>query len=117
MERAVAGLELAKEFDQLPVGHQRAIGDGLVDARQLLVNDAARAQVQVPDFAVAHLPRRQADVLARGAETALRVGLVEVIVERKLGKERPIALGLGGVEALRANSPTITNNQSDRFHA
>ncbi len=41
-----------------------ALPDGLGDAGELLINDAACADVQVPDLAVAHLPIRQAHILA-----------------------------------------------------
>jgi hypothetical protein len=82
MERAVARLEIGEEFDQRRIRRQRAVGDRLVDPGQFLVNDPARAEVQVADFAVAHLPGGQADVLARGAEPALRVGFIEILVER-----------------------------------
>ena len=96
MQRAVARLELGEEFHQRRIRRQRAVGDRLVDPRQFLVNDAARAEVQVPDFAVAHLPGGQADVLARGAEAALRIGLVEIFVKRKFREQRRIAFLLGG---------------------
>ena len=46
------------------------LGDGLGDARQVLVNDAPRAEVQVADLRVAHLPVGQAHVQAAGAQAA-----------------------------------------------
>ena len=109
-------LEVGEEFDQRRIRRQRAVGDRLVDAGQFLVNDAARAEIQVADFAVAHLPGGQADVLARGAEPALRVGLVKVFVERELGEQRRVAFLLGGGGAFRADAPTVPDDKSDRFH-
>ena len=100
MQRAVVRLEVGEEFHQRRIRRQRAVGDRLVDARQFLVNDAARAEIQVADFAVAHLPGGQADVLARGAEAALRIGLVEILVEGELGQQRRVAFLLRGGRAL-----------------
>ena len=42
-----------------------AAGDGLADARQVLHDDAAGADVEMADLGVAHLPIRQADVARR----------------------------------------------------
>ena len=44
------------------------VADGFADAGQLLVNDAARADVGVADLGVAHLPVREADVHAGSAD-------------------------------------------------
>ena len=43
------------------VVEQRAVLDRQVDARELLVDDAAGADVEVPDLGVAHLPLGQPD--------------------------------------------------------
>ena len=51
-----------------------ALADGFVNASKILIDDAARAEIEVPDFAIPHLSRRQADVLATGANGATRVG-------------------------------------------
>ena len=50
-----------------------AVGDRLGDAREVLVDDAAGADVEVPDLGVAHLARRQADGRPGGVERAVRV--------------------------------------------
>ena len=59
--------------DERRVGEEIAVADALVDARQVLVDDAAGAHVHVADFGVAHLPGGQADRLARG-DAAARAG-------------------------------------------
>ena len=43
------------------VRRELALLDGEVDAREHLVDDTARADVHVPDLAVAHLPLGEAD--------------------------------------------------------
>ena len=40
---------------------ERAVLDRLVDPQQVLLDDRARAEVEVPDLGVAHLPLGQAD--------------------------------------------------------
>ncbi len=47
---------------------------GLCDAGQLLIDHAARADVRVSDFAVAHLPVRKAHVHAGGADCGIGIG-------------------------------------------
>ncbi len=116
MERAVLGLEIGEEFDQFLVRRERAVLDRLVDAGEFLVNDPARAEVQVPDFAVAHLSGGQADILARRTEPALGISLVEVLVEREIRQQRSIAFLPGGGRAFGADSPAIPDNKCDRFH-
>lgn len=49
-----------------------AVSDGFGDARQLLVNHTACANIGVAHFAVAHLPVRQADIHAGGANISHR---------------------------------------------
>ena len=65
---------LGKGLAQDGVFLEVAILDRLVDAREVLVNDAAGAQVEVADFAVAHLAGGQADIQAAGAQGGARVG-------------------------------------------
>ena len=47
-----------------------AAGERLADARQILQHHAAGADVEVPDFGIAHLPGRQADIGSRRAQQA-----------------------------------------------
>ena len=47
-----------------------AVGDRVVDPRQVLLDDRAGAEVEVADLGVAHLPVGQPDVAARGRERA-----------------------------------------------
>ena len=49
---------------QCRVLEERAVFDRLVDAHEVLEQDASRADREVSDFAVAHLSGRQPDCLA-----------------------------------------------------
>ena len=64
MQRTAALLYACHAVQQHFVFKQCAFVAGFGNARQLLVNNASRADVQMPDFAVAHLPFRQANRIA-----------------------------------------------------
>jgi hypothetical protein len=52
-------LEVLLEHD---IVRQLAGSECFINSRQILVNDPARAKIQVPDFGVSHLPFRQSDI-------------------------------------------------------
>ena len=68
--RALAALEGADEGGDLEEG---PVLDRRVHSHQVLQQDAAGADRQVPDLRVAHLPRRKADRLAGCLERRVRV--------------------------------------------
>ena len=75
---------------------QRAVGDRLVDPGQVLGDDRPRAEVQVPDLGVAHLPVGQPDAAPAGLE--LRVGVCgpQLVEHRRLRERDGVARpGLG----------------------
>ena len=77
--RALRPLESA---DEGGIDEDRAVADGQVHPHQILEQDAARADRQVADLRVAHLPRRQADRLPGGGEARVRVGRPEPVEHR-----------------------------------
>ena len=80
--------------DHLGILHDAAVGAGAVNLDQVLVNDAAGADIEVSHFGVAHLPVGQAYVLA--ASQKLRVGVlgVELIEEGRGRLIDDVALGM-----------------------
>ena len=95
--------------EQKIVVEERAGGDGLVDARDVHLHDAAGADIQVPDFAIAHLPLGQADGRPGG-------------VDQRVGKfgEQPVVIGLaregdGVAFGFGAIAPAVEHGQDDRF--
>jgi hypothetical protein len=58
----VGGSRRPAGVDQDRVRSEGAVGDGGIDARQVLEHRPTRTEVQVPDLRVAHLAIRQADV-------------------------------------------------------
>ena len=72
-----------KRLDQHRVLREFAIGDRLVDAREILIDDAPRAEIEVADFAVAHLPIGQSHIHAARRQARLRILRVKLIMERR----------------------------------
>ena len=101
--RAVDGVE------QSLVLEERALGDRLRDARELLVDDAPCADVRMPDLGVAHLPVRQADVLARRLQLGVRIFRREAVQDGRLSD------GDGVRRVFRvADSPAVHDDERDR---
>ena len=60
VERGAAGLRDGDGVGQHRIARELAGRDRVVDAREVLVDDPARADVEMPDFGIAHLARRAA---------------------------------------------------------
>ena len=110
-----AGLPFFESGGEDRVLCERAFGDGFVDARKVLIHDAAGAEIQVTDFRVAHLSIGQADIETRGAEEALGVGGEHFIVKRGVGEESGVAILLGGGLTARVDAPSVANDQNYWF--
>ncbi len=65
---------------------RRPSATALVDARQVLLDDRARAEVEVPDLAVAHLALGQPDGPAAGGQLRVRIARPEVVEDGRLGE-------------------------------
>ena len=68
VQAATAGLDLGDAVQQRRIGEEIAVLDRFGDAGEVLVDDPAGPQVEVPHLGVAHLPFRQADRHAGGAD-------------------------------------------------
>ena len=85
----------------------RAVGDRAVDLDEILVEDAAGADVEVAHFGVAHLAVGQAHVFAVGAQFGVR------ILRRKLAEAlRPDAADHVGPVAA-ADAPAVENHEQN----
>ena len=83
--------------------------DHLVDARDVHVDDSAGADVQMPDFAVAHLALGQTDVTARGVHQGVRKFTQQHVVGRLARGGDRIAFRDGGV------TPAIQDGEDERL--
>ena len=110
VQRAAARLGGLNRRDQPLILVERAVGDRLVDAHDVLIDDAARAQVEVSDLAVAHLPVGQPDVVARGADQHVRVALVQLGEGRHARQSDGVPVGFGAL------AETIQDDEDDARH-
>ena len=76
---------------------ERAVVHGVVDARDVHHRDAARAEIEVADLAVAHLPGGEPDVRPARADEAVRVASVERVEARRLGEPNGVVGSLGAL--------------------
>ena len=67
------------------VRSQRAVLDRQVDPRQVLHDDGAGAEVEMPHLRVAHLTLRQADGETTGGQRSVRVAVPELVKDRRAG--------------------------------
>ena len=105
-------LGLGESLLQYRITRQGILTDGLVDARQVLINNPPRAQIEVPHFTVAHLPGWQTHVLPRAGNFAPRIFLIHHIMKWSFGQQRGIPIFNGPGETVRVDSPTIANDQN-----
>ncbi len=82
VQRPAARLHVVDQLGQHRVVVERARLDRLVDPHDVHVDDAPRAQVQVPDLAVPHLPHRQTDVVLGSSDQRPGPALVDPVEVR-----------------------------------
>jgi len=97
MQRAAVGHGQVHGFRELRIARELAVGNGLGDARQVLVDDAAGAEIGVPDFGIAHLPHGQADVHARARDQRVRALGPQALEVRRAGVGDGVVAGLFGM--------------------
>ena len=86
-----------------------AAGNQRVDAGDVHVDDAARADVEMADFAVAHLAVGQADEVIGGMEQGVGKLGEQLVVGGLAGQRNGVGLGL------RPVAPAIEDGQDQRF--
>ena len=102
----------AERSDQCRVREQRAVADRRVSPGQVLQEDAARADREMPDLGVAHLALWQPDRSARRGDLRVRIALPEPVEDRCSVRARPRSPGpveqcpgRRGSRALRGEAP------------
>jgi len=73
---------LGEGFLEDRIGGEVAVADRFVNAGEVLVNDAARAQIEVSDLGIAHLAPGQPDVFTARTDVAVRVCREHLLMER-----------------------------------
>src|SRR5207248_6756692 len=77
-------LRTSERLFQNVVSLQLSIGNGLVNSRQILIDDSSRTQIKMTDLRVSHLPFWQSNVEAAGTQPARWVLAIQLIMERRL---------------------------------
>ncbi len=95
VKRAAALPDLGQRLGENGIVVEGAVLDALGDAGQVLVDDAAGADIQVAHLGVAHLAVGQADIRAGGAELRHRVIAAQGVEARRLGQAGGIVLAGG----------------------
>ena len=108
MQGAIVCLAVVDRLVHRLVLEEIAVFDGLGDAGELLVYDAARAHVGVADLAVTHLTVRQTDIETRRADHG------NGIFEEQLVKMRRARI-VDGVAVLGSDTKAVHNNQCNWF--
>ena len=86
---------------------QRPVLDRLVDAGEVLRDDRARAEVEVPDLGVAHLALGQPDALAHRDQLRVRLGVPQLVEHRRVGERHRVARPVG------REPPAVEHDQDD----
>src|SRR5712692_3806174 len=91
-----------------------AVRDRLIDASQVLINDSARAQIEMAHFGVAHLSFRQADIDSAGAQPAGWIIAIKFVVERRPSEKRGVTVFVAHFFPAGIDAPTVANDEHDR---
>ncbi len=111
MGGAAAFLELADKIPQCRQARDLALGERLVDARQILQDDPAGPDIGVPDLGIAHLAVGQADIVLARVEMRVRPAADQFVPDRRLGAINRV------IGAVRALAPAVEDAQHERFRA
>ena len=80
-----------------------------VDARNIHVDNAARAHIEMSNFAISHLPFGQSNERAAGMDQRIGIFAQHAVI-RRLARERDgVGLGFGAV------SPAVEDDEDERF--
>src|ERR1700689_3169746 len=94
-------------FEENQVLKKFAVANHQVEAGAIHVNHAARTNIQMADFAVAHLPIGQADPFAGSVDQRVRETFQEVVIIRLACEGDSVAFRFG------AETPAIQDSQYD----
>ena len=89
---------------------EAAIGNGFVDAREILVNDATRAEIEVTYLGISHLSLGEADIHTGSGEEAVGILGKDFVGERSVRENDSITVFDSGFFAAWVGSPTVTND-------
>ena len=114
VDRAAGGLDVFDEAAEgLDLAHGGRIGEALVDADDLLVDDATGADVLVADFGVTHDADRQADIESVGHDFGAGPIFGQAARDRDVRQLHGVELVVLRVVVF---APTVADHQKYGFH-
>ncbi len=109
MQAALAGAGVLHGVEQHGMREQFAVLDHQVDAGDVHVDDAAGADVEVADLAVAHLAFGKADERAAGVDERVGIFAQQAVIGGLAGERDGVGFGFGAV------SPAVEDDEDERF--
>ena len=109
MQAPIAGARFGHGFEKRRVLLELAGLDHHVDLADVHVHNAAGADVEVADFAVAHLPRRKADKTSAGVDERVGKFSQQLVVVGLVGERDGVGVGRRGI------APTVQNDENQRL--
>ena len=109
MQPALAGARVLHGIEQHGMREKFAVLDHQVDAGDVHVHDAAGADVEVADFAVAHLPFGQADERPAGMNQRVGILAQQAVIGGLAGERDGVGFGFGAV------SPAVEDDENEWF--
>src|SRR5258708_37537369 len=109
MEPPLAHPRMLHRGEQDGMREELAVLDHQVDAGDVHVNDAAGANVEMPDFAVAHLSFRKADERSAGMNERGGIFAQQTVVGGLARERDGVGFGLGAV------SPAVEDDEDEWF--
>ncbi len=93
------------------MGKELAVLDHQIDTRDIHVNNASGANVQMSHFAISHLSCGQADERPAGMNQRVGIFAEQTVIGWLARQRNGIGLGFGAV------SPAVENDEDERFRA
>ena len=96
------------------ISRELAIGERLVDPSEILINDPARAEIQVAHLRVPHLSFRQSNIETTGAQFPARIIAIQLVMKRCPREQSRITVFSAFLAAAGIDAPTVANDENDR---
>ena len=106
---------LRERFAQHFVLREFAVANRFVDAREVLINDASRAEIEMAHFTVAHLSGGQTHFFAAGTHLRPRIRRINLIVKRRAREQCGVAIFFGACATVGINAPAVADEEDYRF--
>src|SRR5580700_580488 len=109
MQSTLADARVLHRCKQHGMREEFTVLDHQVDAGNVHMHDAARANIEMPDFAVAHLPLGQSDKRSAGMNQRVRIFAQQALVGGLARQRDGVGFGLGAI------TPAVEDDKDQRF--